>query len=202
MAPFTAKQNPTFKADASFRTFTGAEYDKLVEIGVLTKHDKVELLEGYMVLKMPRNPRHDASLTITAKALDRLIPSGWTTRNQVGTSLTESRPEPDVAVARGTDRDYATRQPGAADLGLVIEVSDTSLDRDQLDKTRIYARDKIPVYWIVNLVDRRVEVYSDPNGPGDDPRYHTLNVFAAGASVPVVLDGVTVGTIAVDDLLP
>jgi hypothetical protein len=58
------------------------------------------------------------------------------------------------------------------------------------------------VYWIVNLVDRRVEVYTDPNGPGDDPRYHTLRVFPAGAAVPVELDGAAIGSIPVDDLLP
>lgn len=201
MAASIAKPVPTFKAVASFRTVPGDEYDYLVRIGVLTKHDKVELLEGYVVLKMPRNPSHDVSLTMTYKALDRLLPPGWTARNQAGTRLTESRPEPDVCVARGADRDYATRQPGPADVGLVVEVSDSSLERDQLDKTRIYARDRIPVYWVVNLVDRRVEVYTDPTGPGDDPRYHTLNVFGPGASVPVVLDGVAVGTVAVNDLL-
>jgi len=202
MPPPAATRVPTFKADAAFRTFTGDEYDRLVELGVLTKHDKVELLEGYMVLKMPANPTHDFSVLATTKALERVILTGWTVRGQVGTRLSESRPEPDVSVARGVDRDYLTRQPGPTDLGLVVEVSDSSLDRDQLDKTRIYAREKIPVYWIVNLIDRRVEVYTDPNGPGGDPRYHTLNVYAAGTSVPVVLDGTTVGTIAVDDLLP
>jgi Uma2 family endonuclease len=202
MATSIAKPRPTFMADASFRTWTGEEYDNLVETGMLTKNDKVELLEGYMVLKMPRNPAHDSTLTITAKALDRIVPAGWTTRNQVGTRLTDSRPEPDISVARGKDRDYNVRQPGASDIGLVVEISDSSLARDQLDKTRIYARDKIPVYWVVNLVDRRVEVYTDPNGPGDDPRYHTLNVFGPGTVVPVSLDGVTVGTIPVNDLLP
>lgn len=202
MATSTGKRVPTFKADASFRTWTGDEYDHLVRTGVLTKSDQVELLEGYMVLKMPAKPGHDYSVLTTAKRLERVLPSGWTVRGQVGTALTESRPEPDVSIARGSDRDYAARQPGPADLGLVVEVSDSSLDRDQLDKTRIYARDKIPVYWVVNLVDRRVEVYTDPNGPGDDPRYHTLNVYAAGTDVPVVLDGATVGTIPVNELLP
>jgi Uma2 family endonuclease len=202
MAASIAKPVPTFKADASFRTFTGDEYDRLVEIGVLTGQDRVELLEGYMVLKMPTNPPHDNSVNVLTELLIRLAPSGWVVRGQATAKLSQSRPEPDVAVARGDRRTYFTRHPDPSDFGLVVEVSDSSLDRDQLDKTRIYARDRIPVYWVVNLVDRRVEVYTNPNGPGDNPRYHTLNVFPEGADVPVVLDGATVGAIPVDDLLP
>jgi len=193
---------PPFKAMASFRTFTGAEYDRMVEHGVLTSRDRVELLEGYVVSKTPGSPPHDFTVGATDELLGKMIPPEWALRCQLGTNLTDSRPEPDLAIVRGPRRSYATRHPGAADIGLVIEVSDSSLDRDQLDKTRIYARDRIPVYWVVNLVDRRVEVYTGPNGPGDDPRYHTLRVFPAGTAVPVELDGVTIGTVLVDDLLP
>jgi Uma2 family endonuclease len=191
-----------FKATASFRTWTVDEYDQLIEEGVLTEDDRVELLEGYLVLQMPANPPHDASVTAVYRRLDRLVPSDWIARCQVGARLAESRPEPDVSVVRGPEREYFTRHPEPADLGLVVEVADSSLDRDQLDKTRIYARDRIPVYWIVNLVDRRVEVNTDPTGPCDDPRYHTLRVFPPGSSVPVELDGTTVGAIQVDDILP
>lgn len=191
-----------FGGMASFHRWTVDEYDRLIEQGFLTKYDRVELLEGYVVQKMPANPPHDTSISVVSARLIRMVPDGWTVRCQVGTKLTESRPEPDVAVARGGERTYFARHPGPADLGLVVEVSDSSLDRDQQDKTRIYARDRVPVYWIVNLVDRRLEVYTAPSGPGDDPRYHTLRVFPAGAAVPVELDGTTVGTIPVDDLLP
>ena len=191
-----------FKAMASFRKWTVDEYDQLIADGVLTEDDRVELLEGYVVLKMPANPPHDGCVMALFRRLDRVAPAGWTVRSQVGTRLSDSRPEPDAAVARGSERDYFGRQPLPADLGLVAEVADSSLDRDQLDKTRIYARDRIPVYWVVNLVDRRVEVYTDPTGPGDDPRYHTLRVFGPGSAVPVELDGATVGTIPVDELMP
>jgi Uma2 family endonuclease len=210
MSTSAAISRPHFKADAGFHTWTGEQYDHFVETGVLTKEDKVELLEGYVVQKMPANPPHDFAVTTTAKVLNRVVPAGWTTRNQVGARLTESRPEPDVSIARGTGRDYIARQPGSADLGLVVEVSDSSLARDELDKTRIYARDSIPVYWVVNLVNRRVEVFTDPTGPnppaglpgGPDPHYRTRQDYPAGTAVPVVLDGATVGTISVDELLP
>lgn len=191
-----------FKAMASFRKFTVDEYDRLIEAGLLTNDDRVELLEGYVVLKMPSNPPHEFATTALFRRLDRIVPAGWVTRCQQGVALSESRPEPDLAVTSGCERDFATRHPMATDLGLVAEVSDSSLDRDIQDKTRIYARDRIPVYWVVNLVDRRVEVYTDPTGPGDDPRYHTLRVFGPGSAVPVELNSVVVGSIAVDELMP
>ena len=191
-----------FKATTTLRTYSVQEYDHLIETGVIREDDRVELLEGYVVFKMPANPPHDTSITILFRRLDRMVSADWIVRCQTGTRLSESRPEPDIAVARGPERAYFNRHPGPADLGLVVEVADSSLDRDQLDKTRIYARDGIPVYWIVNLVDRRVEVHTDPSGPRDDPRYRTLRVFPMGSAVPVELDGTTVGTIPVDDLMP
>jgi Uma2 family endonuclease len=202
MSNRVAKPVPTFRADASFRTWTGDEYDDMVRRGVLTPADQVELLEGYMVLKMPVNPPHSNCVDVLVELFHGMRLNGWVVRGQGTAKLSDSRPEPDVALARGDRRTYFARHPEPKDFGLVVEVSDSSLYRDQLDKTRIYARDRVPVYWVVNLIDRRVEVYTDPNGPGDDPRYHTLNVFAAGTAVPVVLDGVTVGTIPVDELLP
>jgi Uma2 family endonuclease len=210
MATSTTRSWPHFKAGAAFRTFSGAEYDHLVRTGVLTKADQLELLERYMVLKMPANPQHDFTITTTAKTLIRLVPAGWTVRSQVGTRLSESRPEPDVSVARGTDRDYVNRQPGPSDLGLVVEVSDLSLARDEQDKRRIYARDAIPTYWVVNLVDRRAEVFTDPTGPtpppdpAGDPDSHRRahRDYPVGTAVPVALDGTAVGTIPIDDLLP
>lgn len=193
---------PRFKAATAFRKLSVDEYEKLVESGDLTDEDRVELLEGHMVYKMPSNPPHEFATTALSRRLERLLPANWLTRCQHGIRMAESRPEPDLAVVRGVERDYARRQPRPNDVGLLAEISDSSLDRDQLDKTRIYARDGIPVYWIVNLVDRRVEVHTDPSGPGDDPRYRTLRVFPMGSAVPVELDGTTVGTIPVDDLMP
>nr|WP_171472219.1 Uma2 family endonuclease [Frigoriglobus tundricola] len=73
--------------------------------------------------------------------------------------------------------------------------------RDRGDKARIYARAGIPVYWVVNVVDKQIEVFTQPSGPGDAPAYANQEVFAAGASVPVVLDGSTVGHIAVSDVM-
>ena len=193
---------PGFVAMATFHRLSVETYEKMVATGLLDSDDRVELLEGYMVQKMPSNPPHEFATTALYRRLDRLAPAGWVARCQHGVRLADSKPEPDVALVRGSERDFAARSPTPADAGLVAEVSDTSLVRDQQDKARIYARDRIPVYWVVNLPDRRVEVYTDPTGPGDAPRYHTLRVFPAGAAVPVELDGAAVGAVPVDDLLP
>ncbi len=201
MSPTTA-QPVTYGLDASFPRFSVAKYQRMIETGILTDEDKVELLENYVVLKMPRNPPHDGTIQLINKRLLRLIPSGWDLRNQLTVVLSDSQPEPDFAVARGDERTYLARHPTATDVGLVIEVADSSLLRDQRDKTRIYARGGIPCYWIVNLVDRRVEVYTQPSGPTAVPAYGAFQVFQPIDSVPLVLDGNTVGAVPAADVLP
>src|SRR5437016_4994181 len=100
----------------------------------------------------------------------RVLPAGWDLRVQSAITLTESEPEPDFAIVRGDESAYLTRHPTTADIGLVVEVSDSTLPGDRDDKGRIYARAGIPCYWIVNLVDRQVEVHTLPSGPVADPR--------------------------------
>jgi len=192
----------TYGLDASIPRFSLARYQKMIEVGILTPDDKVELLENYVVLKMPRNPPHDGTIQISTEALAPLIPPGWRLRVQLTVVLTDSQPEPDFALVRGDARTYVAHHPGPADVGLLIEVADSSLLRDQRDKTRIYARGGIPCYWIINLVDRQVEVYTQPSGPTALPSYGSVQTYQSGDRVSFVLDGVTVGSLAVADLLP
>jgi Uma2 family endonuclease len=187
---------------AGFRRFTVAEYHKLIRLGVLTENDRVELLEGYLVEKMPHDPVHDGTIQLVGAALSPHLPAGWCLRVQSAITLGTSEPEPDVAVVRGGTRSYLRSHPQPADFGIVIEVSNTTLDSDRDDKSVVYARAGLPVYWIVNLIDRQVEVYEQPSGATADPTYAATTVYKPGDAVPVVLDGATVGTIPVDDLLP
>jgi hypothetical protein len=87
-------------------------------------------------------------------------------------------------------------------VALVIEVADSTLVRDREWKRRIYARNGIPVYWIVNLIDRQLEVFTEPSGPGPSPDYGTTRVLGAGNQAGIVNGGAVVGAVAVVDLLP
>jgi Uma2 family endonuclease len=192
----------TYGLDASIARFSLARYQRMIETGILTSEDKVELLENYVVLKMPRNPPHDGTNQLVDETLAPKVPKGWRLRNQLTVVVSDSQPEPDFAIVRGDARTYLNRHPGPADVGLIIEVADSSLLRDQRDKTRIYARAGIVCYWIVNLPDRRIEVYTQPSGPIDVPAYASFQLFQPGDAVPLVLDAITVGTVPVDELLP
>ncbi len=191
----------TYGLDASIARFTVGRYQKMIDSGAITSEDKVELLENYVVLKIPRNPPHDGTIDLI-KAAFASLPTGWLLRVQQAVALADSQPEPDFAIVRGTPRSYLARHPLATDVALLIEVANSSLLRDQRDKTRIYARAGVPAYWIVNLVDRRIEAHSQPSGPTDDPEYRTVRNFVADETIPVVLDQVEVARVMVADLLP
>ena len=107
-------------------------------------------------------------------------------------------PEPDVSIVRGSDVDYEHRIPTAVDVALLVEVSDTTLKLDRARRLPIYARSKIPVCWIVNLVDRQVEVYSRPGKNG----YRSHRIFTSGEQVPVTIGGQDLPPIPVESLLP
>jgi Uma2 family endonuclease len=181
--------------------FSVDRYQRMIETGILDDEDKVELLEGYVVLKMPRNPRHDSSIQRAVEVLYPRRPAGWGIRVQSAISLADSQPEPDIAIVRGLAGSYENHHPGPGDVGLLIEIADTSLQRDIADKARIYARAGIPVYWVINLTNRRVEVFTQPSGPTVAPAYASHQVFGPGDTVPLMLDGVSI-TIPVADLLP
>jgi Uma2 family endonuclease len=187
---------------AGFRRFSVAEYHKLIEVGILTEDDQLELLEGYLVHKMRCSPAHDSNLHLILRVLHRCLPAGWNVRVQSAITLGDSEPEPDLAVVRGNERTSNQRHPGPADVGLVIEVSDSTLLGDRADKGRIYARAGITCYWVVNLNDRQVEVYTAPSGPTPSPGFAQRVDYRAGGAVPLVLDGAVVGAIPVQDLLP
>jgi len=177
-------------------------YQRMVEVGILTADDKVELLENRIVIRVPEGPRHATAIQLVDAAIIRTLPTNWRSRVRLSLTLADSQPEPDLAIVRGDARSYLTRHPGPADVGTLIEAADSSLLRDQYDKTRIYARGNIPYYWIVNLVDRRVEVFSQPSGPAAVPAYGSYQIYQPGDQIPLVLDGATVGTVAAVDLLP
>ncbi len=198
----TPPQLPLLGTQAGFRRFSVPEYHRLTEIGVLTEDDNLELIEGYLVLKMSRNPPHDGTIQLVSDTTGSALPAGWCVRIQSAVTLADSEPEPDIVVARGTKRTYLVCHPGPADIGTLIEVADSTLAGDRLDKGRIYARAKVPIYWIVNLIDRQIEVHEQPSGPTAAPAYAKVTTYRIGDQIPLVLDGNPVANFAVQDLLP
>jgi Uma2 family endonuclease len=128
--------------------------------------------------------------------LERVIPLGWYVDAQMPITLAASEPEPDIAVIRGNTRDYLQRHPGPAEVGLVMEIADSSFERDSILKKRIYASAGIPYYWLLNLKTRSLEVYSVPQGN----EYMQRAVYKSQQTVDVVLDGKTVGAVALNNL--
>jgi len=144
------------------RRFTVAEYQHLTEIGLLQEDDSVELLEGWIVKKMTKNPLHDSTVDLLMLLLGRLLPEGWFARTQNVLMTSDSAPEPDVAIVPGKPQDYRRRHPRADEAALVIEVADSSLDRDW-KKRRLYAHGGVRVYWIVDLNAGCLDVFTDPD---------------------------------------
>jgi Uma2 family endonuclease len=186
---------------ASVRRFTPEEYHRLGELGVLNEDDRVELLDGWIVQKMIHNPEHDLTIELVDGALRKRLPPDWRLRIQCAISMEESEPEPDVAVVYGDPRDRAGRHPLPGDVALLVEAAD-SLEYDRTFKGPLYAHGRIPVYWIVNLVDSQVEVYTEPSGPGPSPLYKVSHIYRRGDAVPLVIRGQTLGDIPLAEILP
>jgi hypothetical protein len=181
--------------------FTVEEYHKLVEIGVLTSSDRVELIHGWIVAKMGINPPHNYAVNTLMQTFLALARATTTVRIQQPITTVDSEPEPDVVLAVGSHVDYKARQPRPSECIIVAEVADSSLHEDQTTKLELYAGAKVAEYWIVNLVERRVEVYTQPKG-GKSPTYKTRADYGPDDDVPVVIAGKRVGTITVKELLP
>jgi Uma2 family endonuclease len=200
--PTDREGNPAFPLPLPIHKFTLDEYHRMIPAGVLLEGEPTELLDGWIVNKMTRKPPHEVSVSLTEAALAHALPEGWFRRVQSAATMKTSEPEPDIYAVRGKPRDYVKRHPRPKDIGLAVEVADTSLNHDRSFKGPLYARERIPVYWIINLIDRQVEAYSEPAGRGKAAKYRRMDIYRPGGMLPLVLDGKQVAQIAVDDLLP
>jgi Uma2 family endonuclease len=183
------------------RRWTRREYDRLIELGMLDEDEPIELLAGRMVVREPQRTPHAVATQLAAEALRVAFGAGWTVRVQLPLALdAESEPEPDVAVVRGGPRDHLREHPSRP--ALVVEVARDSLRVDRALKAHLYARAGIEDYWIVNLVDRVLEVRRVPTRPGSrrGAAYAEVRRFAPSESIaPLAAPS---ATIAVADLLP
>jgi Uma2 family endonuclease len=173
----------------------------MIADGILNEYDDVELIEGVIRSKMSKGDAHEDVLEQLNRLLTLLLPTTLIARCQCAVTLDDSEPEPDISICEPA-RGRGGRKPGAADTFVVMEVSDTSLGYDRGDKLRVYAAAGIPVYWVVNVVDRQVEVYTDPVTPaGGAAHYRTRTLYSPGDSVPLGVRGQQVAAVNVADFM-
>jgi len=177
------------------------QYEQMVQLGLLTKDDRVELIEGQLVKKMTKNELHVATTKRVCRILERSIPQGWHIAKEDPIALPRSVPEPDAAVIRGDGDDYVSRKPGPGDVALIVEVADSSYAYDRSKRT-VYAEAGLPHYWLVNIPGRRLEAHEQPTGPDAAPDYKKRQDYGLDEAVPLVIDGREVARIAVRDLFP
>lgn len=184
--------------------WTRDAYYAVMDAGVLTEGDRVELIEGVILRMAAMKGPHATAVTTMADVLRSLCRPGRHVREQCPIAVSDiSEPEPDVAVVRGRNGDYVKEHPRTADL--VVEVADTSLAFDLGIKAGLYASAGVPDYWVLALGTRQLHVLRDPESglaagnPGGS-RYHTVQVFGEAASVSPLF--APHASIAVADLLP
>lgn len=173
------------------------QYHRMIETGILPEGSSVELLDGFLVRK-DRSATGDNPMTIghehafiigkLTELLSMALPAGTCLRTQQPITLpADNEPEPDLVIAAGRQETYRRHHPGPDDVLCVIEVADSSLETDRLTKQRLYADNKLPYYIIINLVDRTVELYTEPQaGMG---RYQRMQSLRTGDDVTITIAG-------------
>lgn len=188
-------------AEPRVHRWTRDEYYKMSDLG-LFGHKRVELIEGQVIEMSPMGSIHATTVALVARAIEPVFGAGHFVRWQMPLAINDiSEPEPDVAIIVGDIRDYLQEHPTRA--ALIIEVADSSLTYDREHKGSLYAKAGIADYWIVNLIDRQLEVYRDPVRDAKTLsgwRYATQIILKAGDGVSPLARPTAV--IAVAEVLP
>lgn len=184
------------------RRWSRAEYDRLIEMGVFQPGEPIELIGGNLMVAEPQGAEHYTAIRKSAKALEAAFGPGWEIRTQGPIGLDDdSEPEPDVAVVPGSPDDYRRVHPSRP--VLTLEVADSSLAIDRERKGSLYARAGLADYWVLNLIDRTLEVYREPAVDAEAPfgwRYSRRETIApSGRVAPLAAPDALV---SVSDLLP
>ena len=182
--------------------WTRREYERLIDRGLLDEDDPIELLDGLLLVKEPQLSPHRTAVLLVAKAVERAFGEGWFVQIQSPIILDDrSEPEPDVCVVRGSPRDYVDAHPTRP--ALVVEVAQSGLAIARGRKATAYARGRIADYWIVNLVDRVLEIHREPARPGPArPRWGYVAMETLGADATITPLAAATAAIRVADLLP
>jgi Uma2 family endonuclease len=159
----TFPRGARYMSIAQAKRFSLDEYHRLTELGFFHEDDRIELIDGELIQMVSKGRPHETCLRNLWKQLPKLIGDIATLQSQAPITLPpHSEPEPDFAIVQNKDDNYLSAHPAPADILLVIEVSDSSLDYDQVVKIPLYAKARISHYWIFNLFDNHLECYSEP----------------------------------------
>jgi Uma2 family endonuclease len=146
------------------KLWTIEEYYKFIELGVFKQQERLELIQGELISISPKGLRHELILQRLLREIFRLIGNSAIVRCQSPIYIPpRSAPEPDLIILRSREDEYATTQPQANDVILLIEVSDSTLTYDRTTKLQLYAQASISNYWIFNLTDNWLETYNEPD---------------------------------------
>jgi Uma2 family endonuclease len=149
--------------EPQIRLWSIADYHQMIEARILDEDDRVELLEGKIVCMSPQRPFHAASVQRSSRLLFKLLSDRAEIRVQLPVILgNDSEPEPDLAVVRFDADEYSFRHPEVPDIYLLIEVADSTIAKDRNQKARIYAKNQVLEYWILDLQKRQVYVFRQP----------------------------------------
>lgn len=184
------------------RRWTRVEYERLVELGVFQPGERLELIDGLLVVREPQGSRHAAAIRRVVAALRRVLGDDWQIDSQLPIALDDdSEPEPDVSMVPRDPGDYRDAHPSRA--ALIVEIAEASYRIDHEYKAGLYARAGVPKYWIVDLLRGALEVHREPEASPADLvgwRYRNIDVLRSPATVaPLVAPE---RSIAVADLLP
>lgn len=179
--------------------FTVDEYHDMGKKGVLPRRAPVELIEGLIITMSPIGLHHTFAVNKLISILVPLVEPGWHVSPQNPIALPNSEPQPDIAIVRGVPDDYLERHPAPGDVALLIEVADSSLDYDRRTKGFLYFRHAVPEYWIVNVIDRVVEVYRREPGKQE---FTLAEVVDRSKTLPLILDGKNRSPLRVSELVP
>ena len=156
------------------------DYHQLVDAGFLVGQ-QVELIAGEILERVPERADHTYMWGSLVERLRRLLGDRALVRPPAPITLSNSEPEPDIAVVRGTWEDCRDRHPGVNDIFLLVEVSRSTLRFDRSTKVALYGSEGIEEYWIVDLQNRCLEVYRNPGNGG----YGDRQVLTEGAIAPL-----------------
>ncbi len=138
-----------------------ADWHELVNSGVLAEH-RVELLEGEIIQMSPEGPMHSSTNYSVAEYFRELLKDRAIVREAHPVTLDNSEPEPDIAVVRSPYTNYFTHHPYPQDIYWLVEISNRTLKLDLEQKSVTYARNNIPEYWVIDLVNRKLIVHTQP----------------------------------------